>query len=73
MSEERRAVHPQEPAEGGDEDIEAPGVERAGDPSNPEAADGASVRERAAHPAEPAEGGEDEVDAPGADRPDNAA
>ncbi|CAA9445581.1 hypothetical protein AVDCRST_MAG82-3289 [uncultured Rubrobacteraceae bacterium] len=68
MSEERRAVHPQEPAEGADEAVEAPGVERAGDPANPEAADGAEAR--SAHPEEPAEGGEDEVDAPGSDRPD---
>ncbi len=71
MSEERRAVHPQEPAEGADEAVEAPGVEKAGDPSNPETAD--SKREESVHPDEPAEGGEDEVDAPGgAGRPNNA-
>jgi hypothetical protein len=72
MSEERRAVHPQEPAEGADENIEAPGVENAGDPSNPATADDAREEERSAHPDEPAEGGEDEVDAPGAGRPDGA-
>jgi hypothetical protein len=73
MSEERRAVHPEEPAEGAEENVEAPGVENAGDPSNPETAVGPSEEERSAHPDEPAEGGEDEVDAPGADRPDNCA
>ncbi len=69
MSEERRAVHPQEPAEGAEENVEATGVERAGDPSNPETAAGPSEEQRSAHPEEPAEGGEDEVDAPGAGRP----
>jgi hypothetical protein len=28
MSEERRAVHPQEPAEGGDDEVDAPGADR---------------------------------------------
>ena len=73
MSEERRAVHPQESAEGDPEAVEAPGVERAGDPSNPATADAVHEEERSAHPDEPAEGGEDEVDEPGAGRPDNAA
>ena len=74
MSEQRRAVHPQEPAEGADENVEAPGVERAGDPSNPETADGASEEERSQHPEVPAEGGEGEVDASGgADWPDDAS
>jgi hypothetical protein len=62
VSEERRAMHPQEPAEGAEEDVEAPGVERAGDPSNPDTADGVSEEKRLAHPDEPAEGGEDQVD-----------
>ena len=62
MSEERRAVHSQEPAEGADENVEAPGAERSAGPSNPEADDQASAEERSAHPQEPAEGGEDEVD-----------
>ena len=61
MSEQRRAVHPQEPAEG-DEGIGAPGVERAGDPSNPATADDANEEERSVHPDGPAEGGDDEVD-----------
>ena len=73
MSEERRAVHPQEPAEGANENVEAPGVESAGDPSNPATTDAVSEEERSAHPDDPAEGGEDEVDSPGADRPDSAA
>jgi hypothetical protein len=30
MNEERQQ-HPQEPAEGGEEDVEAPGADRAGD------------------------------------------
>ena len=34
MSEERRPVHPQEPAEGAEEDVESPGAEKPGDPSN---------------------------------------
>lgn len=62
MSEERRAVHSQEPAEGDDENVEAPGAERVGDPSNPEADDEAGAEKRSARPQEPAEGGEDEVD-----------
>jgi hypothetical protein len=62
MSEERRAVHPQEPAEGADEDVEAAGVERAGDPSDPRTTQGADAEKESAHPDEPAEGGEDQVD-----------
>jgi hypothetical protein len=73
MSEERRPVHPQEPAEGAEEDVKDPGVERAGDPSNPATTDAVQEEERSAHPDEPAEGGEDEVDETGADRPNNAA
>ena len=71
MSEERRALHPQKPAEGEAEDVEAPGVERAGDPSNPATVDAVSEEARSAHPDEPAEGGE--VDEPEDDRPDHAA
>jgi hypothetical protein len=73
MSEERRAVHPQEPAEGEVEEVEAPGVDKAGDPANPETADGEADNARSVHPDEPAEGGGDEVEEPGADRPDNVA
>ena len=73
MSEERRAVHPQEPAEGEPEDVKAPGLEKAGDPSNPATVEAVREEERSAHPDEPAEGGEDEVDEPGAGHPDNGA
>jgi hypothetical protein len=73
MSDKRRAVHPQEPAEGEPEDVEAPGVERAGDPSNPATTDAVHEKENSPHPDKPAEGGEDEVDEPGADRRGNAA
>jgi hypothetical protein len=48
MSEERRAVHPEEPAKGAQEDVEAPGVEHAGDPSNPATAAAGSEEERSA-------------------------
>lgn len=61
MSEERRPVHTQEPAEGDDENVEAPGAERSGDPSSPET-DEAGGQQESPHPQEPAEGGDDEVD-----------
>jgi hypothetical protein len=73
MGEKRRAVHSQEPAEVEVEDVEAPGIERAGDPSNPATADAVHEKEKSVHPDEPAEGGEDEVDEPDAERPDHAA
>ena len=64
MSEERQQ-HPQEPAEGGAEDVEAPGADR---PSSGEGtAEGAGERP-SAHPQEPSEGGEDDVEAPGAEQ-----
>lgn len=72
--EERRQPHPQEPAEGSEEDINVPGADRPGDPANPGTASGPGqdADERAAeHPREPAEGGEDE-ETPGADKPSNA-
>lgn len=62
MSEERRPVHTQEPAEGADENVETPGAERSGDPSNPETAEEAGGQQESPHPQEPAEGGDDEVD-----------
>ena len=62
MSEERRAVHSQEPAEGDDENVETPGAERVGDPSNPGTAEDAGGQQESPHPQEPAEGGDDEVD-----------
>ena len=66
MSEDQRQ-HPQEPAEGSEQDVGAPGVERAekdagkGESSGDEA-------EATRHPEEPAEGGEEDVEAPGAER-----
>ena len=66
MSEER-PVHPQEPAEGGEEDVGAPGAEKAGEDRG--TAEGAGAEERSAQrPGEPAEGGEDDVEAQGAER-----
>ena len=65
MSEERQQ-HPQEPAEGGAEEVEAPGADR---PSSGEGtAEGAGERP-SAHPQEPAEGAEESEQSPGADRP----
>jgi hypothetical protein len=62
MSEEQQ--HPQEPAEGGEEDVQAPGAERAGGDQG-----GASDQTwPSRHPQEPAEGGEEQVEAPGAER-----
>lgn len=64
MSEERQQ-HPQEPAEGGAEEVEAPGADR---PSSGEGmAEGAGERP-SAHPKEPAEGAEESEGASGADR-----
>ena len=70
VSEERRPVHPQEPAEGAEENEAAPGAERSGDPSNPETAEGEG--QGSPHPQEPAEGGDDETDVPGADKAGNS-
>jgi hypothetical protein len=62
MSEERQQ-HPQEPAEGSEEDIGAPRVDRAGADRG---AGGEAGPSR--HPEEPAEGGEEDVETPGAER-----
>ena len=72
MSEERPGIHPQEPAEGADESVEAPGAERSGDRSNPDTAEEAGGQQESPHPQEPAEGGEDDAEAPGADRPSDS-
>ena len=72
MSEERPGIHPQEPAEGADENVEAAGAERSDDPSNPGAAEEAGGRQDSPHPQEPAEGGEDDAETPGADRPSDS-
>lgn len=61
MSEERR--HPEEPAEGGEEEVAPRGADRSDKQER-------SGKERASeHPSEPAEGGEDEVRDSGADKP----
>jgi hypothetical protein len=67
MSEEKR-IHPQEPAEGGDDEVEAAGADKPG--QDRETAEGASAQDRSGqHPQEPAEGGNEDVEAPGADKP----
>jgi len=60
---EERAQHPQEPAEGSDEDVAAPGAERVGETDTD--AEGAQPSQ---HPVEPAEGSEEDIDAAGAER-----
>jgi hypothetical protein len=64
---EKRSQHPQEPAEGSDEAVEAAGAELAG--KNDEGAEGPRPSR---HPEEPAEGGEEDVEAPGAERPEDS-
>jgi hypothetical protein len=66
MSEER-PVHPREPAEGSEEDVGAPGADRAGDDRRTAEGEGEQA-ETSAHPQEPVEGSEADVGAPGADR-----
>lgn len=62
MSEEKR--HPNEPAEGAEEDVGTSGADRPDRERDEEAKEGS-----AGHPREPAEGSEDDVESPGADRP----
>jgi hypothetical protein len=68
MSEEKE-THPQEPAEGGDDQVGAPGADKPGDENRQTAEDASAEARSKEHPQEPAEGGDDEVDEPGADRP----
>jgi hypothetical protein len=63
MSEERPR-HTQEPAEGSDQDVETPGVERA---SGPKGGVGEEARP-GPHTQEPAEGSDEDVENPGAER-----
>ena len=64
---EEREVHPQEPAEGAEEDVAPPGADKASE--GDETAEGADAERRSRqHPQEPAEGGEEDVEAPGAER-----
>ena len=67
MSEER-PQHTQEPAEGTDEDVQAPGAERAAGPKgggDKEAGPGQHTRQ---HTQEPAEGSDEDVEVPGVER-----
>jgi hypothetical protein len=64
MSEERQQ-HPQEPAEGGAEGVEAPGADRSS--SGEGTTEGAGER-TSTHPQEPSEGREEDVEAPGAEQ-----
>ncbi len=68
MSEERPRRHPEEPAEGGEEDVEAPGTERA----RGEEAPGGDAPEEAPSLSTPRSppraAGEEDVEAPGAER-----
>jgi hypothetical protein len=66
MSEERQQ-HPQEPAEGAEEDVGAAGAERGGHDEGT-AGNTGGEKNRSVHPQEPAEGSEEDVDTPGADR-----
>ena len=63
MSEEQQ--HPQEPAEGGADEVEAQGADR---PSSGQGTTEKAGEEASAHPQEPSEGGDEGVEAPGADR-----
>ncbi len=64
---EEREVHPQEPAEGSEQDVRAPGADRAD--GEEDVGEDLSAEERSRqHPQEPAEGAEEDVRAPGADR-----
>jgi hypothetical protein len=66
MSDEQRQ-HPQEPAEGSEQDVGAPGAQRAGnDAKTTEGAGSEAGPFR--HPEEPAEGDEEDVETPGAER-----
>lgn len=64
MSEER-PQHPQEPAEGDEENVEAPGADR---PSGGTTEGTGSEGKPSVHPQEPAEGGEEDVESPGTDQ-----
>lgn len=64
---EKPQVHPQEPSEGGEQDVPAPGANRA--PGKEEAAQEAGTEDRSRqHPQKPAEGAEEDVEDSGADR-----
>jgi hypothetical protein len=66
MNEERQ-IHPQEPAEGSEEGVQAPGADRA-DGEEKVAEDVSSEERSHQHPQEPAEGAKEDMGASGADR-----
>jgi hypothetical protein len=68
MSEER-PQHPQEPAEGGEDEVEAPGADKSSEGGGAPETPGGEGGKPSEHPDEPAEGGEGDVGASGADRP----
>ena len=59
---EERPQHPQEPAEGSDEDVDAAGAERAGETDKD-----AEGPQPSQHTEEPAEGSEEDVEKRGAE------
>lgn len=63
---EERPQHPQEPAEGGEDEVEAPGAEKSSEGGGAWEAQGGKPSD---HPDEPAEGAEEDVGGSGADRP----
>jgi hypothetical protein len=69
MSEGQRQ-HPQEPAEGSEQDVGVPGADRAGNDARTieSTGDEAKASKHPEEPAEGAEGSEEDVDAPGAER-----
>lgn len=66
MSDEQQR-HPKVPAEGSEQDVGAPGADRAGNDTGTIETAGDEA-EAPKHPNEPAEGGEEDVQAPGAER-----
>ena len=66
MSEER-PQHPQEPVEGDDENVEAPGADRPSSGGGTAEGTGGEGKP-SVHPQEPAEGSEEDVEVPDADR-----
>jgi hypothetical protein len=66
---EERPQHPQEPAEGGGDEVEAPGADKSSEGVDTPDRPGAGRDNPSDHPDEPAEGDEEDVGASGADRP----
>ena len=64
---EERAVHPEEPAEGAEENVPTPGAQKSDEGDGGTTGEAGAEEGSAQHPQEPAEGGEDEVEEPGAE------